>query len=126
MNSRVRHTSAWPVLRIVLFVILAVATAATAAACDPGHTVTFENQTAQNVTIFRDGRRDFTLKPFEVAGFTFIEFSGQILLEAKNEDGAIILSERLTWSDLERMGWKIAITDSESSGSSPRPYTAQD
>ncbi len=82
----------------------------TSLACDPGHTVTFENETSQNITIFRDGQRDFELKPFETAGFTFLEFSGYTLLEARNEDGQTIYAETVTCEELKEAGWEIIIT----------------
>lgn len=99
-------------LTLLLLAVLAAVTGMIA--CDPGHTVTFENQTSQNITIFRDGHSDFELKPFETASFTFLEFSNDILLEGKNEDGQTIYAETVTWMDLERSGWRITITDSSS------------
>ncbi len=95
----------WPALLILAAVAIG------AVACDPGHTVTFENETSQNITIFRDGRRDFELKPFETAGFTFLEFSGDTLLEARNEGVQTIYAETFTWEELKEAGWQIVIAE---------------
>jgi hypothetical protein len=96
-------------MRIALAICLLLLLATTVA-CDPGHTVTFENRTSHTVTVFRGGARDFVLKPSEKAGYTILEFAGSMAFEARNESGKVIYSETLTWEELKAQDWRIVIT----------------
>ncbi len=98
-------------LKRTLSVILLLSVAALALACDPSHTVTYENQTSQALTVFRFGREAFELQPYETSDYGVIEFSGQMPIEAQNSDGTVVYSTTVTWDELEQAGWQVVITD---------------
>lgn len=95
----------------IAFAICLLLLPATTVACDPGHTVTFENRTSHTVTVFRGGARDFVLKPSEKAGCTILEFAGPMTLEARDDSGKVIYSETLTWEELKAQDWRTVITE---------------
>ena len=95
----------------IAFAICVLLFLASAVACDPGHTVTFENRTSHTVTVFRGGARDFVLKPSEKAGYTILEFAGPMTFEARDESGKVIYSQTLTWEELKAQDWRIVITE---------------
>ena len=100
----------------------AVLLAALGGACDPGHGVTFENRTSHTVEVFRRDTLELTLEPFEKNDdFGLLQFGGAETFEARDENGRVIYSERLTWDDLKRRGWKITITEAAPTGGSPTP-----
>lgn len=112
-------------MRIALATCL-VLLLATTVACDPGHGVTFENRTSHTVRVFRHGTLELTLGPFEENDdFGLLEFAGADTFEARAENGRVIYSERLTWDELKRRGWKIVITETAPTGSSPTPTEAR-
>jgi hypothetical protein len=115
MNDRQRNLWVW------LGACSAAALLLLSLACDPGHTVTFENRTNHTVTVLRGGVRDFVLGPSETAGYTILEFAGPMIIEARDESGRVIHLETLTWEELERMDWKIVITESVFQDDSSRP-----
>jgi hypothetical protein len=95
----------------VAAVLVAVVVGAATTACDPGHTVTYENQTSRTVTVFLHGNPEVTLGPFENKDGGILEFVRPTTFEAKDESGNVIYSATLTWEDLKQRGWKIVITE---------------
>ena len=92
---------------------LAVALLATGlVACDQGHEITYENETAYNLIIYRFGHEDFGIGPNETKEHTVLEFSPNSMpVEARNEEGTVIYSDSFTWDELKAADWKIVITE---------------
>src|SRR5438045_1493851 len=75
--------------------------------CDSGHVVTFDNKTATTVTVYRAGTKDLVLAPNESRRATILTLFEPQLFEARDEDGAVIYSKKLSWDDLRAMNWRI-------------------
>ena len=101
--------------------LLAFVVAVSGMGCEPGRGVTYENRTNHTVTVFRDGVRDFVLKPSEKQHYSEFKFTGSSAFEARDEIGRVVYSETLTWDELKRRGWKIVITEAAPTGGSPAP-----
>lgn len=78
-------------------------------ACDPGHGVTYENQTQQTVSVFNGNDLDATLAPGAHRTFTFIVYQGLRTFVAKDESGVVVFQEQYSWDDLKRVNWRIVI-----------------
>lgn len=96
---------------IFAIILLSAAAAVSYVACEPGHTVTYENRTDKIVAVYRFGRHELDLQPGETAESSVLKFN-QMPIEAKDESGTAVYSETLTWNELRANGWKIVITDS--------------
>jgi hypothetical protein len=116
--------TAWrrgPLLASLAGLFLAVVIAAAGTGCDPGHTLTYRNDTGKTVTVSSASTEIVTLRPQEEKKFSTLEFVGEEIFEVRDENGRVIYSETLTWDDLKRMGWKIVITEPTPTGGSPTP-----
>jgi len=106
----------------LLALLILVLAAFFTTACDPGHSVTFDNDTDAAVTIFIDGQRDVSLKPMEKRTFDVIEFS-EATFEARDSTGRVLYRETMTWAGLKERGWKIVIAEPAPPGPSSTPAT---
>ncbi len=88
-------------------------------ACDPGHTLTYRNDTRQTVTVSSDATEIVTLRPQEEKRFSTLEFVGEETFEARDEAGSVVYSETVTWEELKRRGWVIVITEDTLSPTPP-------
>ena len=116
--------TAWrrgPLVASLAGLFLAVAIAAAGTGCDPGHTLTYRNDTRQTVTVSSASTEIVTLRPQEEQKCSTLEFAGEEIFEVRDENGRVIYSETLTWDDLKRMGWKIVITEAALTPGSPTP-----
>jgi len=105
----------------LFFAVFTVVVAFLLTGCDPGHTLTYRNDSAQTVTVSRDTTEIVVLGPHEQRRFSTLEFVGEETFEARDESGQVIYSETLTWDDLKRRGWTIVITESALAPASPAP-----
>lgn len=107
-RSRVRVCSA-----LALFGVLA----AFAVACDPGHSVTYVNNTPHKLWIFDAEDRLVTeLEPFEESTGSELEHLWTGRRVAKTADGQVVFRVELTWEELKAQDWRIVI---EEQGSPP-------
>ena len=97
----------WPLAG--LFVVLACSVA-----CDPGHEITFKNNTSVKVTIYFEGRQQGSVNPGEAKAYTHLEYSGAHTWEAKDDQGHILYHADLTWSDIRAQAWTITISGATS------------
>ncbi|HYM15231.1 MAG TPA: hypothetical protein VEZ14_06700 [Dehalococcoidia bacterium] len=95
---------------MVLFAVLLFSVA-----CDPGHEITFKNNTSTAVTIYFEGRRQLTLSAGEAKVGTQLEYSGAHTWEARDEQGHVVYHANLSWSDIRALNWTITITGATSS-----------
>lgn len=80
-------------------------------ACDPGHEITYVNETDQHITVRLNGGVHAELGPHETKDVLTLEFIRARTISAENEGGRVIYSETLTWGDLRDKGWKIVISN---------------
>ncbi|TMB64290.1 MAG: hypothetical protein E6J43_13655 [Chloroflexi bacterium] len=92
-----------------------------ATAFDPGHGVTYENQTDSRVTVYRIGIVDTTLEPGQSKTFSFNEIKGEQTIEAKDDNGRTLYVDTVTWDDLKQRGWTIVIKQSGAPTQVPSP-----
>ena len=91
-------------------------------ACDPGHSVTYDNRTDAAITILVDGQLEASLRPMEKKTLGLIEFS-QATFEARDATGKVLYRETMTWAGLKEKGWKIVIAEAAAPGPSPTAAT---
>jgi hypothetical protein len=94
-----------------LFVLSSLIGLAAALACDPGHSVTYENRTGHTLTVFWNGVRDFSLEPEEKRTYDKLQIFKSEAFEARDEAGRVVYSESLTWDELKKRKWRIVITE---------------
>jgi len=80
-----------------------------ASGCDPGHGVTFVNQTDRTIAVYENTDLDANLAPAQQRTFTFIVFEGSRTFLARDEAGNVIFQQQYTWADLKRLQWRIVI-----------------
>jgi hypothetical protein len=83
-------------------------------ACEPKsfvRGVTYVNRTGQEIAIYQDSRKQFHLDPGEVSDIATIVGYPQLSFEARDRNGRVIFRLKTTAKELERMGWRIVITD---------------
>lgn len=95
-------------IRVLVCAVL-VASGVLWTACDPGHGVTFENQTQATVNVFNGDDLDATLSPGTQRTLGFIEYMGLRTFVAKDESGTVVFQEQYSWDDLKRLNWRIVI-----------------
>ena len=103
-----------PMTRYLLLVVFVIVAVMGAVACDPGHPVTYENQTDMAVEVFINGKFSASLEPMKKEKFELIEFD-EVTFEARDSDGRVIYSETFTWEELKQAGWRIVIEEPASS-----------
>jgi len=113
-----RLTSVLPPSALVLLIL--VLAALSGSACDPVHSVTYDNRTDTAVTILYNGHFEASLKPMEKRTFDVIKFS-QATFEARDSAGTLLYRETLTWAELNERAWKIIVTGPALPGGSPAP-----
>ncbi len=80
-------------------------------ACEPGMEVIFTNNTSQKVTVYEGGVRTFDLEPGESMNPARVKKFWVPEIKIVGEDGWVLLEDRITYDELEKMGGKIVITD---------------
>ncbi len=112
-------------VEILLALLVAASLLGGATACDPGHSVEYQNRTDKRLEVLINGRPEVTLGPFEKQNLDLLEFRGTQDFEARDEDGRVVYFETFTWAQLKKRGWKIVITEAAPTGGSPTPIEAQ-
>lgn len=79
-------------------------------ACDPGHEITFKNNTSTTIAIFFEGRQQGSVNPGESKVLTHLEYGGVHTWEARDEQGHVVYHANLSWSDIRDLNWTITIT----------------
>ena len=79
--------------------------------CDPSQGVTFVNRTGEAITVYEAGDIIGMIQPNEQKTFSFGEFDGQKLFEARDANGFVLLSERLSWQNLRDRDWRIVVEE---------------
>jgi len=82
-----------------------------ALACDPGFEVEYDNATSQRVTVYKDGTSAFSLEPYEVKATVGFEKDWRPDIKVVGDDGRVLLEDHITLDELEKVGYKIVITD---------------
>ena len=81
-------------------------------ACDPGHTVTWENRTPYRLVVFdEDDVVVSHLEPFETLTVPQKKFLWEGKIAAKTPDGRVVFQVDLTWEELKAQDWRIVITE---------------
>ena len=80
-------------------------------ACDPGHDVTFRNDTQGDVSVVSNGETWGSLAPGEQRAFGVLTYEGSRTYSAEDQSGRILFRAEYTWDDLKRMDWEIVITE---------------
>ena len=80
-------------------------------ACEPGMEVVYTNNTSQLVTVYKGGARAFDLEPGESKKPATVKKYWLPEIKIVGEDGRVLLEDRITYDELEKMGGKIVITD---------------
>jgi hypothetical protein len=93
------------------FLIVAVVLLLVSVACDPGHSVTFINETDQDVELFSSGLSAGNLAAHKERTLSYSEYAGDKLFEVRSSSGATLYSKSLSWDDLRDLNWRIRIVD---------------
>ena len=111
---------------IVILSAVLIISLLTSSACigDPTVDLSVNNQTDQTVKIFISGLPQVYVPPGKVEKFATMQIlpysdlsppDHKYLIEAKTEDGEVVLSEEFTWQELEEIDWTIVIPPPTSS-----------
>lgn len=85
------------------------------AACDPGHSVTYVNNTPYRLRIYdAKDRLVAELEPFEMNTGTELEHLWTGRRVAKTQDGRVVFQADLTWEELKAQDWRIVIEEQSS------------
>jgi hypothetical protein len=98
-----------PPLRLFL-AVLAISVLVITTGCDPGHEITFKNETSAAVTIFFDGREQGSVGGGQAGILTHLEYSGRHTWEAKDPSGHVLYHAALRWADIRGQNWIITIS----------------
>ena len=82
-------------------------------ACDPGHGVTFINQTGVELEVYSGGLSAGRLAPHTERTLSYTRYSGVKLFEARDLSGTVLFSRSYSWNELEERDWKILILPDE-------------
>jgi hypothetical protein len=98
----------------IAFAICALLMLASAVACDPGHSVTWVNETGRTVSVFAgDDPEDLvtTLSPHSSKELGELKHLWEDVVVVKDEDGSILSRKEITWEELKAQDWRIVITE---------------
>jgi hypothetical protein len=95
-----------------------------ALACEPGRIPEYENATSQRVTVYKDGRGQFSLGPHESTTIPMFKEEWLPNIRVVAEDGRVLLEDYITWDELKKMGYKIVITDPSAATPTSTPSPA--
>ena len=98
----------------------AVATAFALIGCDPGHNISYENETNEFIDIYLDGFLNVSLEPMQKKKFFGIE-SPSTTFEARDAEGNVIYRQTFTWDELRDAGWRIVVTENSRIDPQPTP-----
>ena len=91
--------------------VAAVLLAFLGVACDPGHSVTYENRTDESIDFFIDGSFAASIDPQDERTFSKIEFD-VATFEARDSTGELVYRKTFTWEELEEAGWRVVVEPS--------------
>jgi hypothetical protein len=99
--------------RTILTAVVLVALYATAfsSACDPGHDITFVNETNSVLTLYAGGYLEGDLASDEKRTMGFLEYEGTTRFEARDFSGVVRSSLDLSWGELKTRNWTIVFQD---------------
>jgi len=103
-NRRNRKLAAVVSLVLVLLIIPLLATA-----CEPIAPFKILNNTDRTITLLVNGTVEGTISPHSEFKPRSIFVSGQFTIEAKEPQGTVIYSQKLSLEELEWLDWKILI-----------------
>lgn len=101
-------------------ILVVIAAAFALAGCDPGHTISFENETNQPIEIYYNGRFDLSLEPMQKRKLDEIQFSSATY-EARDAAGRVLYRQTFTWDELRDAGWRIVVTEDSRIDPQPTP-----
>ena len=96
--------------KVAMLITLAAISIATVS-CDPGHTITYVNETNEFVEIYFNGRFSLSLEPMQTRKLEEIMFFGRVTYEARDVTGRVLYRDTFTWEELKEAGWRIVITE---------------
>jgi len=118
-RSQIRLARAFSPWRLAA-VVAAVATAFALTGCDPGHDVSYENETNEFIEIYVNDFLNVSLEPLQKKKFLEIEF-GSATYEARDLAGRVLYRQTFTWDELRDAGWRIGVTDTSRIDPQPAP-----
>jgi hypothetical protein len=96
----------------IAFAICLLLFLASAVACDPGHSVTYVNNTPYRLRIYdAKDRLVAELEPFEMNTGSELEHLWTGRRVAKTQDGRVVFQADLTWEELKAQDWRIVVTE---------------
>lgn len=104
MISRIPAIRMWPAAGALILLLAALA-------CERLPDVTWENATSLRVNVYEDGTLAFKLEPHESRVLSVSEDVWRPDVKAVAEDGRVLLEDKVTWRELEDMGFWITISD---------------
>lgn len=85
-----------------------------ASACEPesfAREVEYINKTEKEIIFYQDSTKQFDLMPGDMRRGETIVGVIQLSFEARDKTGRVIFQLKTTPKELEKMGWRIVITD---------------